>query len=309
MRKYLFYAILLVTVTHLGACQRLLNSEGKLPTGKGGDVSAPMGIETDLVKEAGIRRYFLNVNGDNRTFLVQLPKGYNPSESYPVIFFFHSIHARDTGWIKNRSVNQYIDKYKYIAVYGQGLNGGIWNIGGYYPFKKVSEPDYVKAMYNWLKANTYIDARRVYAVGTSNGALLAHYLAIQTSIFAAIVPISGSLYTDEMKANTEPAAVLQVHGMQDKTIPYNGGYTQYKYTFLSAENSVRTWAAVDGCNTQPTVTNLQGGKVIEHNYTNCKSGKQAILFSIQGSPHKVLENIDNAWLYEQVFAFLSRNQR
>jgi polyhydroxybutyrate depolymerase len=305
--KYIFCAILGVTL--LGACQRLINGGGKLPTGRGGDVSAPAGKETDLVKEAGIRRYFLNVNGDNRTFLVQLPKGYNPSESYPVIFFFHSIHGRDTGWIKNRGINQYIDKYKYIAVYGQGMNGGIWNIGGYYPYKKVSEPDYVKIMYDWLKANTNIDARRIYAVGTSNGALLAHYLAIQTNIFAAIVPISGSLYTDEMKASTEPTAVLQVHGMQDKTIPYNGGYTQYQYTFLSAENSVKTWAIVNGCNAQPTITKLQSGRVIEYKYTNCKSGKPAILFSIPDSPHKVLENIDNTWLYGQVFDFLASNLR
>jgi polyhydroxybutyrate depolymerase len=307
MRKYLFYTILLVTL--LGVCQRLLSSRGKLSIGVGGDVSALTGKDTGLIKEAGIRRYFLNVNGDNRTFLVQLPKDYNPSESYPVIFFFHSIRGRDTGWIKNRGVNLYIDKYNYIAVYGQGMNGGIWNIGAYYPFKNVNEPDYVKAIYNWLKANTNINVRRVYAVGTSNGALLVHYLAVQTNIFAAIVPISGSLYTDEMKAGTEPTAVLQVHGMQDKTIPYNGGYTQYQYTFLSAENSVKTWAAVNGCNTQPTVTNLLGGSVIEHNYTNCKSGKPAILFSIPNSTHKVLENINNEWLYEQVFAFLGSNYR
>ena len=54
-----------------------------------GSASAPTGKESDLVKEAGIRRYFLNVNGDNRTFLVQLPKDYDPSKNYPVIFFFH----------------------------------------------------------------------------------------------------------------------------------------------------------------------------------------------------------------------------
>src|SRR3954469_10037679 len=188
MMKYFLYTIMLVTL--IGSCQRLLNKGDKLPTGKTGGVSAPTGKETDLVKEAGIRRYFLNVNGDNRTFLVQLPKGYNPSEHYPVIFFFHSIRGRDTGWIKNRSVNQYIDKYQYIAMYAQGMNGGIWNIGGYYPFKKISEPDYVMSMFNWLKANTNIDMRRVYAVGTSNGALLVHYLAIQTNMFAAIVPLS-----------------------------------------------------------------------------------------------------------------------
>src|SRR5947208_3503466 len=140
--KYFLYVI--ISIVLLGACQRLL-TRSALPTGNVGGDSAPTGKETSLLKEAGIRRYFLNVNGDNRTFLVQLPKDYNPSQSYPVIFFFHSIHGHDTSWIKSRGVNKYIDKYKYIAVYGQGANGGIWNIGGYYPLKKVSEPDYVMA--------------------------------------------------------------------------------------------------------------------------------------------------------------------
>jgi len=164
-------------------------------------------------------------------------------------------------------------------------------------------------MYNWLKQNTPIDTRRVYAIGTSNGALLAHYLAVQTNIFAAIVPISGSLYTDEMKASAQPTAVLQVHGTLDKTIPYNGGFTKYQYTFLSAESSVKTWAEVNGCNAQPTVTNLLGGKVVARSYTNCKTGKPAILYSVPGGAHKVMESLDPEWLYEQVFDFLAKNTR
>jgi polyhydroxybutyrate depolymerase len=309
LMKYLFYAIILISF--FTACQRLLNTGGgKQPAGKSaGGGTAASGNETNLVKQPGIRRYFLNVNGDSRTFLVQLPKGYDPSQTYPVIFFFHSIHGHDTGWIKNRGVNEYIDKNRYIAVYGQGANGGVWNIGGYYPLKKVSEPDYVMAMYNWLKQSTKIDTKRVYAVGSSNGALLVHYLAIQTNIFAAIVAISGSLYTDEMKASTQPTAILQVHGMLDKTIPYNGGFTRFQYTFLSAENSVKTWADVNGCNAQPTITNLLGGKVISHNYTNCKTGKPAILYSVPGGPHKVMDVLDKAWLFDQVFSFLANNSR
>ncbi len=306
MIKYLFFAILSVTL--LGSCQRLLNTTS-LPTGRSGGRSVPTGEQTSLIKQAGIRRYFVDVNGDNRTFLVQLPKGYDPAQTYPVIFFFHSINGRDTGWIKNRGINEYVDKYKYIGVYGQGANGGIWNIGGYYPLKKVNEPDYVTAMYNWLKKNTNIDSRRVYAIGSSNGALLAHYLAVQTDIFAAIVPISGSLYTDEMKANAQPTAVLQVHGTLDNTIPYKGGYTKYQYTFLSAESSVQTWAETNGCNTQPTITNLLGGKVIMRSYTNCKNNKPAILYSVPGGAHKVIESLNPDWLYEQVFDFLARNTK
>ncbi len=306
--KFVLYALLLIVLAT--ACQRLISSGGAGAKGRPGKSQpAPAGAETALVKQAGIKRYYLNVNGDDRTFLVQLPKGYNPAETYPVIFFFHAIRGTDTSWIRTRGMNEYVDKFKYIAIYAQGANGGIWNIGGYYPLKKVSEPDFVMKMYNWLKQNTKIDAKRVYAVGSSNGGLIAHYLAIKTNIFAAIVPISGSLYTDEMQNTAEPTAILQIHGMVDKTIPYNGGYTQYHYTYLSAENSVKTWAQLNGCTAAPTVTNLLGGKVIVQTYNNCKTGKPAILYSLPNIPHKVLQTFDATWIYNQIFDFLSKNSK
>ena len=305
--KFLFYIILLAVL--VSACHRFINKGPADTSERPNKPSAPASATIQLVKQAGIKRYYLDINGDSRTFLVQLPKGYNSSETYPVIFFFHAIRGKDTSWIKSRGINEYIDKYKYIAIYAQGANGGIWNIGGYYPLKKVSEPDFVMGMYNWLNQNTKIDAKRIYAVGSSNGGLIAHYLAVKTNIFAAIVPISGSLYTDEMQSTAQPTAILQIHGMMDKTIPYNGGYTQYHYTYLSAENSVKTWAEVNGCTSEPVVTNLLGGKVVVHSYTNCKSGKPAILYSLPNIPHKVLQTFDPAWIYNQIFDFLSKNSK
>ena len=302
--KLFLSCIMLFTL--ISACHRLIN--------KGTDTSSKTpppviaGATTPLIKEAGIKRYYLNINGDNRTFLVQLPKDYSPAKTYPVVFFFHAIRGKDTSWIKNRGINNYIDKYNYIGVYGQGANGGIWNIGGgHYPFKDISEPDFVTGMYNWLKQNTKIDTKHVYAIGASNGALLAHYLAIETNIFSGIVTISGSLYTGEMKDKAQPTAVLQIHGELDKTVPYNGGPTPYEYTFLSARNSVKTWAGVNGCDSEPQVTNLLNGKVIEYSYANCKKSKPAILYSIPNAPHKVLQNFDATWVYDRIFEFLAKN--
>ena len=183
-----YVIVLLMLSSFLSACHRKLNqATGKpkqtgnttIPTG----YTQPTGEEMSLIKSAGIKRYFLHVDGDKRTFLVQLPVGYSPSKTYPVIFFFHSIRGRDTSWIKNRGANVYIDKHQYIAIYAQGANGGIWNVGGNYPFKNVSEPHFVQAMYNWLKANINFDTKKVFAVGTSNGAILIHYLAVQLNLF------------------------------------------------------------------------------------------------------------------------------
>ncbi len=299
----------------LVSCSRVINrGTGKpKPTGgttkipKGTSIPAPTGKETSLLKQAGIKRYYLTVDGDTRTFLVQLPAGYTSSKSYPVVFFFHSIRGKDTSWIKNRGANDYIDKNNYIAVYGQGANGGYWNVGGNYPFKKVSEPHFVQAMFDWLKSNTNIDTKKVYAIGTSNGAILVHYLAIQMTIFTAVASISGSLYVDEMNASAKPIAMLQIHGTIDKTVPYDGGYNPWGYTFLSAENTAKEWAKVNGCNAQPTVSTLLDNKVTAYTYNNCKPGKPVILYSLSNVPHKVMQSFNTDWLYNQIFEFFAKN--
>lgn len=302
-------------LSFLASCNRLISkgTTAKNPRGgKGGGTTtqpAPTGGEAPLAKQAGVKRYYLNINGDNRTFLVQLPAGYNASKTYPVVFAFHSIRGKDTSWLKGRNIGEYVDKNQYIGVYAQGFNGGIWNIGGNYPFKKVSEPDFVKGMYAWLKQNTKIDEKRVYAIGTSNGALLAHYLAVETNIFAAIAPISGSLYVDEMKPTAQPISILQIHGMVDKTVPYEGGYNPWDYTFLSAQNSMKAWAKTDGCSAEPTVTNLLNNKVQVSTYNSCGNGKQLILYSLPNVPHKVLQSFDADWIFNQIFGFFAKNTK
>ena len=209
--------------------------------------------------------------------------------------------------MKNRGANDYIDKYQYIAVYGQGANGGYWNVGGNYPMKPVNEPHYVQAIYDWLQSNTNIDAKRVYAVGTSNGAILAHYLAVQMNLFTAISSISGSLYTNEMKSSARPVAVLQFHGTLDKTVAYGGGYNPWGYTFLSAEATAKEWANINGCSAQPTVSNLLNNKVVSYSYNSCKTGNPVVLYSLPGVPHKVLQSFDADWIYNQIFEFFGKN--
>ena len=94
--KYVIFLLMIFSI--LSSCNRILNpgtgkpnrpGTSKIPGGN--STPAPTGKESALVKEAGVRRYFLNVDGDNRTFLVQLPKGYSASIELPchILFSFH----------------------------------------------------------------------------------------------------------------------------------------------------------------------------------------------------------------------------
>ena len=110
-----------------------------------------------------------------------------------------------------------------------------------------------------------------------------------------------------MNASAKPVAVLQIHGTVDKTVPYDGGYNPWGYTFLSAQNTAREWAKVNGCNAEPAVNNLLNNQVISYTYNNCKTGKPVVLYALVNVPHKVLQSFDAAWIYNQIFDFFEKN--
>ena len=76
-----------------------------------------------------------------------------------------------------------------------------------------------------VAAEHAVDRRRVYVVGFSNGGFMSYRLACDhADRIAAIVSISGATYADPDRcAPSEPVAVLEVHGTDDRTIPYDGG--------------------------------------------------------------------------------------
>lgn len=51
---------------------------------------------------------------------------------------------------------------------------------------------------------------------------MAHYLALTTSIFAAISPVAGSLYEGIETTSIAPTSVLMIHGELNNQFPMKG---------------------------------------------------------------------------------------
>ena len=57
----------------------------------------------------------------------------------------------------------------------------------------------------------------------SNGGYMSYHLACNTNLFAAVASVAGSM-TPETYNNCSPTnatSILQIHGLQDFTVPYN----------------------------------------------------------------------------------------
>jgi polyhydroxybutyrate depolymerase len=102
-----------------------------------------------------------------------------------------------------------------------------WNAGlccGLPAEKNLDDVDYIKGAAAELARRHGADPNRIFAIGHSNGAMMAQRLICESDVVAAAVAISGPLDLDDTRC---PAArgkrVLAIHGADDRNVPVAGG--------------------------------------------------------------------------------------
>ncbi len=103
-----------------------------------------------------------------------------------------------------------------------------WNAGGGccgLPFKdNVDDVGYITGTVEHLLGKYGISRRRVYALGHSNGAMMAMRIECETGLFAAAVAVSGPLNLDVAKCpGARGRRILAIHGVDDANVPVAGG--------------------------------------------------------------------------------------
>lgn len=116
---------------------------------------------------------------------------------------------------------------------------------------------YLAGVIEAARARHRIDAGRVFLIGHSNGAYMAHRLACERpDLVAGLVAISGVAPADAARCKAgPPVALLQVHGERDEVVPYPGGPLGGGLPRLGegpgARESAARQAARDGCAKAP----------------------------------------------------------
>ena len=122
-----------------------------------------------------------------------------------------------------------------------------------------------------VKNKINLDQTRIYSSGMSNGGFMSYHLACNLSNqIAAIASVTGSM-TPETFANcnqTHATPILQIHGLLDYTVPYNGlSYME------SIPKVMEYWSEYNSCSSEPDETNIENiseGYVINiQEYKNC----------------------------------------
>jgi polyhydroxybutyrate depolymerase len=239
---------------------------------------------------AGRSTATMTVAGQQRTYRVYRPAGLPASA--PLVLVLHGAagtgrQAEDSyGW------DAQADSGRFLAVFPDGIRR-TWNVDadccGVAARDDVDDVGFLTELAGSF--GPLVDQNRVYATGISNGAMMAYRLACDTTTFAAIAPVSGTMIN--RCADPAPLSVLHIHGTADRTIPYGGGPGRRDNAGAGSRLPARidgpsipalvaAWRRTDDCAVPTSTTS----GAVTTSTAGCPDGRAVDLITIAGAGHQ-----------------------
>jgi polyhydroxybutyrate depolymerase len=234
----------------------------------------------------------LTVGGQERTYLVHIPKGYDPKKPTPVVLALHGAAMNGSMMVWFSGLNKKSDEAGFIVVYPSGTGIGpfcTWNAGNF-GAKTADDVAFIGKLLDDLVSVVSVDEKRVFACGMSNGGMMCYRLAAELSErIAAIAPVAGTIAIDESTPK-RPVPVIHFHGTKDNLVPFEVAKGKKSFPKLKdVEESILTWVKLNGCEPEPTTDTLSNDgdetKVTRKIYGGGKDGSEVVLIVIEDGGH------------------------
>jgi len=204
----------------------------------------------------------LNVDGQLRTYLLNLPPNYGEGNTFPLVVALHGTGGSAEQSERDYRLTSKSDMYNYVIVYPEGiprpgpLKIRTWNAGeccDYAVANNIDDVEYIATLMDYLIKRYKIDPNKVFVTGMSNGAMMAYRLACELPRrIKAIAPVSGTLMT-KLPCASKSMPILHIHSELDEVVPYNGGIGLGGYNFHSVDSTLRVMADINRCPISPRI--------------------------------------------------------
>src|SRR3954464_15394986 len=247
-------------------------------------------------------------SGQNRSYILRVPAGYDNNHPYRLIFGFHWVGGTandvDSGGTDGYNWSYYglrrladNANNSTIFVAPQGLNNGWANSGG-------QDVTFVDDMVSQIEAGLCVDTTQLFASGFSYGGAMTYALACaRASVFRGVVVYSGANLSG-CQGGTQPIAYFGIHGLRDGTLPIAQGRAL-------RDQFVRN----NGCSPQNPPEPPQGSltHVVTY-YSGCRAGYPVVWGAFDGphAPNAVDGSADpyapgaNSWTQQVVWNFITQ---
>ena len=224
----------------------------------------------------GLFNSVLSHDGLARQFVVYVPTNYNTDTDYPLMINFHGFGGTASDFVETADMRSLAESENFIAVYPQGtFLGGYphWNSSAPSSDNKSSVDDigFIEALIENISSTYSINENRIYAAGYSNGGFMSYYLACNSTKFAAIGSVAGTMIDDSYQNCNAlvPTAMINIHGTADSVVLYEGD----SYGSTAIKDVVTWWKNFNSCLNEDVLTNQNG------------SIEQQIFYDDSGNPY------------------------
>jgi polyhydroxybutyrate depolymerase len=227
------------------------------------------------------REQALESEGEQRTYLVDVPPSYTGEEPATLILNFHGFGSSAQ---QQAAYSDLADSTDAIVVAPDGLGAP----EGWSLLPGPANPDIAFALdlVAAVSRDYCVDPERIHATGISNGSALSAEIACAApQVFASVALVAATV----PPVLCDPATrvpVLAFHGTADRVVPYAGGEVASVglangITVPPAEEAMQRWAEQNGCPGPPHET--PGSDVTSLRWDGCEADVE--LYRVEGAGH------------------------
>ena len=236
---------------------------------------------------------------DGRPVVLHVPETLDPAVPSALVVVLHGYTGSASGTIDYFGLRALADERGFLVAAPQGTTDPegktFWNASAAccnFHGSQVDDSGHLDRVITAVGEAHPVEEGRVYVVGHSNGAFMAHRFACDhADRVAAIASLAGALDVDAHCAPSRPVSVLQVHGEADDSILFDGGEIDGdRYT--SARDTVAVWRRLDGCGAAGHPQGpwdadgaVPGDDLTSLSWTGCRAGTDVALWTIEDGGH------------------------
>ena len=243
---------------------------------------------------AEVTSHHLSFGGLDREYIISAPPS---AHRRPTVIVLHGTWQSGLIIRHTTGLEPLVEREDLVAVYPNAI-ATQWNDGRaaaavWGPRDDVA---FLRALVAHLVRTGIADPHRVYAIGFSNGGMMALRMMCEaTEVFAAIAVIGASLPA-EIYPRCRPTAAtpaLLMNGTADPFVPYEGGQVILRGgVVLSTDQTISFLRKVNGCADTVQVAALpaidgQDTRVVVNSWGRCTSSAPVVLYRVEGGGHRI----------------------
>jgi polyhydroxybutyrate depolymerase len=230
----------------------------------------------------------LDVDGQVRRYRVFAPPSIEEGAPAPLVLALHDAFGSAEKFHETTQLDQAAAAGNFVVAYPEAV-GATWN-GGFCcgtaraAAENIDDLGFLARVLDELGATYLIDSDRVFAVGASNGAIMAYRLACELpDRITGVAAVGGAMVMDGC-APERPVSILAIHGTEDGQVPYEGGPTSGAPDPVPSQPAlIGAWAELNDCANAPQAETVE--LVNTSTWTDCAEGTSVSLLTVRGGGH------------------------